>query len=385
MTRDQSPPYNKSLIERQTSLSGHVVHFCRYLREKGFKLTYTEEADALQAIRSGLESPEMFVAAMRAALAKNRYEYDQFNDHYLSYIAEMKRAVNDKIVDQRDVSRNPAVNKQAAFEALKNWLYGHDAGEQSTLTAYSDIESLVKKDFSTMNPDEVEYILYVLQRLTKRMAHRKSRLKTRSKKKGVPDIRQTLRSNLRRSDEILEWKFTARKLKRLKIVVICDVSQSMDLYSRFFIQMLYAFQTGYDRIHTFAFSTALFHISDLLDQYDFHQAFNAIGERMPQWSGGTRMGASLRQFYDQFGYRMLNRKTVVFILSDGWDTGAPDLLKEAMEDIHRKSRTLVWLNPLAGYSGYEPVATGMSVALPFIDRFASAHNLESLKMVIKEL
>ena len=173
--------------------------------------------------------------------------------------------------------------------------------------------------------------------------------------------------------------------QRLKLVLICDVSKSMDLYSRFLIQFIYAFQTVYRRIETFVFSTSLHRITDQLKEQSMDEAVARLSEKVPDWSGGTKIGASLKQFVDDFSLKVVDPATVVLVISDGWDTGEVELLSESMAHLKRSSRSLIWLNPLKGSPDYEPTTRGMQAALPHLDLFASAHNLNSLRNLIREL
>ena len=157
----------------------------------------------------------------------------------------------------------------------------------------------------------------------------------------------------------------------------------MELYSRFFVHLIYAFQNAYDKIETFVFSTALHRVSAILDHYDFEKAFDTISDRVPHWSGGTTIGSCLNHFVQEYGYGMLDKKTIVLILSDGWDTGDPELMTEAMKNIYKKSKKVIWLNPLAGSTNFSPEVMGMKMALPYIDVLASAHNLESLRAAMQ--
>ena len=175
------------------------------------------------------------------------------------------------------------------------------------------------------------------------------------------------------------------KEKHLNIVLLCDVSKSMDIYSKFFIHMIYAFQNAYDKIDTFVFSTSIFNISDILQQHPWNKAFDIISERIPQWSGGTKIGSCLSDFHHNFGHRLLTKKTIVMILSDGWDTGEQDQLKDSISQIYKSCRKLIWLNPLSGNKDFSPEVIGLRTALPYIDQFAPAHNLQSLKDVIRTL
>jgi uncharacterized protein with von Willebrand factor type A (vWA) domain len=231
----------------------------------------------------------------------------------------------------------------------------------------------------------MQLLSLLLISLARTIAHQKSRLKKGSQKHSNLDLKRTIRENLRRDGSIQKLYYSERKEKRLKLVLLCDVSKSMDLYSRFFVHLIYAFQNAYDRIETFVFSTALHRVSEILDNNQFDKAFDIISDRVPQWSGGTTIGSCLIQFSEEYGYRLLDRKTIVLILSDGWDTGEVEIMEKAMKDIYKRSRKVVWLNPLAGHPDFSPEAIGMKTALPYIDILGSAHNLESLKRILYQL
>lgn len=231
----------------------------------------------------------------------------------------------------------------------------------------------------------MQLMMRLLKRMAKKIAHEKSRLKRNSKKRKHIDLKSTIRTNMRRGGEITDIRFSEKKEKKLKLVLLCDVSRSMELYSRFFVHLIYAFQNAYDKIETFVFSTALHRVSEILDNHEFDKAFDTISDRVPQWSGGTTIGSCLNDFTQEYGYGMLDKKTIVIILSDGWDTGAPDLMKGAMQRIYKKSKKVIWLNPLAGSNDFSPDALGLKTSLPYIDVLASAHNLESLKSAILQI
>ncbi len=208
------------------------------------------------------------------------------------------------------------------------------------------------------------------------------------------DLRNTLRRNLRRGGELIDLAYKRPRRNRMRLVVLADVSKSMDLYSAFLIQFLYAFQNVFRRIETFVFSTELHRITAELKQQNFQEALKKLAERETGWSGGTRIGSSLHTFVTDYG-KLLNRETIVVILSDGWDTddtratvlnrGTGSTLADAMQRIQQKSRKVIWLNPLAGRVGYEPRTAAMQAALPHVDVFAPAHSVESLRALGKWL
>jgi len=157
----------------------------------------------------------------------------------------------------------------------------------------------------------------------------------------------------------------------------------MDLYSRFLLQFLYALQNVFGRVETFTFATRLTRVSDLLRGPSYKGALRRLTE-VRDWSGGTRIGESIREFNQIWG-RLVDRRTIVLLLSDGWDTGEPDVLAQEMLTLKRRAARVIWLNPLLGNPSYEPLTRGMAAALPLVDHFAAAHNLESLRRLAGHL
>ncbi len=377
------------LVQRHTELSANIVLFCRYLRRQGFGLGPVEEADALHALGwIDIGDKLQFRKALRAVLVKNKFQHQHFDAHYADFWKELDRAVDSKtkeMLEQGKSKPNPKSNQQGSFESLKNWLYGKEPEEEAELAAYSGIETLGHKDFGKMTEEELRLVMRLLQRLARRLTHQKSRLSKASKRARQLDLKRTFRANLRQGTSLQQLRFSEKKDRKLRLVLLCDVSKSMDLYSRFFVYLIYAFQNAYDKIETFVFSTALHRVTEILDYHDFSKAFDLISERVPQWSGGTQIGFCFQQFTDKHAWQLLNKKTVVLILSDGWDTGEPEVLQKAMRQIKKRSKKVIWLNPLAGNPDYQPEVTGLQVALPHVDVFAAAHNLESLEAVLRKL
>jgi len=378
-----------NLIQRQTELSGNIVLLCRYLRNKGYPLSTTEEAEAIMTLNIiPLGSRAVFKTALRAVLAKNEFQFLKFNDHFTEFWDQLSKAVDSKIKqDKNQRADQPSTGKTVppSLQTLKNWLYNMPTSENFSIASYSNLEVLTRKSFVEMSTEEINLIMRLLQKIAKQISHWKSRLRIPSRKSNTLDMKSTFRYSMRRGNDLLQMRFSKPKDKKLKIVLICDVSKSMDLYSRFFIHMIYAFQNAYDKIETFVFSTAIHRVTEVLSNHDISRALEIISERVPQWSGGTKIGSCLQDFLNGSGHRLLNSKTVVFIVSDGWDTGEPDKLKITMRNIHKQSRKVIWLNPLAGMDGFKPEVMGLQVALPFIDVLAPAHNLESLRNALKYL
>ncbi len=374
------------LIQRQAELSSNVIQFCRFLREKGYTISSNEEAEALTALELiNLGGKLQFRTCLRATLAKNAYQFEHFNDDFDDYFKQLSKAVDSKVRSQAQLGRNKTKGKAPSLESLKNWLYNKPVSEERELAAYSPVTSFSKKEFSSMDQEELLLINKLIKRVSRQLIRERRRLHTRSKRPVKVDLKSTIRSNMKIGGELAHIRYKAQKKRRYNVVLICDVSRSMELYSKFFIHLMYAFQNAYDKISTWVFSTAIHDVSDLLGYYEFEKAYELISERVPQWSGGTRIGSSLERFNQVSGNWTVNRRTIVFIVSDGWDTGEPEVLSQAMRQIHKRSKRLVWLNPLSGRPSYSPQTTGIKSALPFIDQHASCHNLESLKSALDNL
>ena len=375
----------QNLIERQTELSGNIVLLCRFLRKKGFPVSVIEEADALSALSLlSVRREKEFKEALKIVLSKNQYQFKKFDGYYHEFWDQLSKAVDSKTKEnlERKNKRSEAKQQEIRFDSLKNWLNLKPSEEEKAVSSYSDFEALTKKNFSDLNEEEMQLMMRLLEKLARSVAHQKSRLRKVSKKRNKIDLKRTIRLSMRKGGDIQKLVYSERKEKKLKLVLLCDVSKSMDLYSRFFVHLIYAFQNAYDKIETFVFSTALHRVTAILDNYEFDKAFDIISDRVPHWSGGTTIGSCLQDFVSEYEHSLLDKKTIVFILSDGWDTGEPIVMKDAMKAIYKTSRKVIWLNPLGGSANFSPDALGMKTALPYIDLLASAHNLESLKQAI---
>jgi uncharacterized protein with von Willebrand factor type A (vWA) domain len=253
--------------------------------------------------------------------------------------------------------------------------------------AWSEAELLLDKDFAEYSDAERALARVVVAQLARRGPTRRSRRLRAARRRGVrPDLQRTLRASLRWGGEPLErrWREPARKPR--KLVLVCDVSGSMEPYARVLLQYLHAAVATHRRVEAFAFGTRLTRLTRELAVRDPDRALARAAEAVQDWSGGTRIGHALAALNREHG-RRLGRGAVVVILSDGWDRGEPELLADEMARLRRSAHRVVWLNPLKAGPGYEPLARGMAAALPHTDHFLAGNSLASLAelaMILEE-
>jgi len=379
-----------NLIARQTSLSGHVVAFSRFLRASGIPVGPDREADVLKALAEINVGDEVqFYLALRSIYPQNRKQLREFDELFVKYWKELAKAVDSKIKEDAEESKSKKKknnqNGEASFEALKNWLSGNRQPEQEELASYSLGEPLTQKDFGSYTDEDLYEARKIIRTLVQRMARTMSRRYEAARSGGQLDLRRVLRNNFRKGEEIMDLFYRRPARNKIRLVLLCDVSKSMELYSRFWVQFMFAFQNLYQSIETFVFSTRLCRITEDLKEMEYTKALENLTERVPHWSGGTDIGAVLREFVQEYAMRKLNSRTIVLIISDGMDTGEGDDLALNMERIRRKARRVIWLNPLAGSPDYRPEVKALKSVMPHLDLHAPAHNLESLKRVVEQL
>ncbi|MDP7742206.1 MAG: VWA domain-containing protein [Lentisphaeria bacterium] len=372
-----------------TDLTANIVTFCRLLRAHGLPLGPGEQSDALRALSMiDIGDHPQFRGALRTLLAKDQPQQAVFD---LCFDIFWHQAAEDQSTRPPELPppqrQAPPAMKVENHQAPLAGADGDDdpeADEMAMVPVYSPTESLVHKDFSGFTASELREVVEIVNMIARALANRVGRRRQRHGRRGMLDLRNTIRRNLRHGGEVLDLQYCNRKPQKLRLCLLMDVSQSMDLYSHMLVQFIYAFQNAYRNIESFVFSTSLYRVTDLLKHHDFQAVLQAISEQVPGWSGGTRIGASLQSFIDDHG-TSLDRRTVVLVMSDGWDTGEIDQLGKAMRTIQNRAAAVFWLNPLCGTTDYQPTCRGMEAALPYIDVFAAAHNLASLRALGRRL
>ena len=245
-------------------------------------------------------------------------------------------------------------------------------------TAYSAIEMLRKKDFESFSWDEVQEAKKLMSEMRWHLGRRPTRRKRPARRGSYPDMRRIVRRNLKYGAELLELTWREIKYKPRPLVIICDISGSMSLYSRLLLHFIHTISNGLLNVEAFVFGTRLTRITRQLKRRDVDDAVRDVSKSVQDWSGGTRIGDALHFFNQKWAKRVLGRGAVVLIISDGWDRGDAGVLEVEMDRLQHSCHRLMWLNPLLGSPDYRPLTIGMKTALPYIDNFLPAHNLDSL-------
>jgi uncharacterized protein len=253
-----------------------------------------------------------------------------------------------------------------------------DDDAQPQGTAYSAIEMLRKKDFESFTWEEVQDAKKLMAEMRWHLGLRPTHRKAPSRKGSYPDMRRIVRRNLKYGAEILELTWRETKQKPRPLVIICDISGSMSLYSRLLLHFIHTISNGLMNVEAFVFGTRLTRITRQLKKRDVDDAVRDVSRSVQDWSGGTRIGDALHYFNHYWARRVLGRGAVVLVISDGWDRGEAGVLEVEMDRLQHSCHRLIWLNPLLGSPDYRPLTIGMKTALPYIDNFLPAHNLDSL-------
>jgi len=368
----------------ECALDQHLVRFSRYLREKGLNVGIRETTDVLSAMKV-LSNPTEFNlrTTTRSLFCHCRTDVEQFDRLFDSFWKGDSRRFSSqlKISHRYSKKENPS-----SLIWMGHSGEGQETDRQSRETSGANTqERLHRTDFTKLSEVEAELLDKLARKLWREMNYRLSRRWKEHGGKGQVNIRRTIRKSIPAGGNPLKLLYKNRKPRKPRLVVFLDVSGSMDKYSFYLLRFVNAIQENFEQVDTFLFSTRLHCITDIMKRKLLLRQLPELTERAAAWSSGTTMGKCLEEFNKKFAKFSLSRKSVVLILSDGLDTGDTELLKSEMSRIALRAKKLIWLNPLKGMEGYRPEARGMRSALPLVDVFSAAHNLESLLELEKHL
>lgn len=384
----------------------NVLVFGRLLRSTGMPMSAGREMELLGALALvDLRDRDRVYQASRAMLVSHRDHGPIFDRAFELFFGslfarppspeELERYAVPPPPDEVDApTSSEADERTLAFDDRQTQKHvaprddeerpseGEESAQQQTFSA---VEILREKDFDDYSPDELSAARELMRQLRLRPSVRRTRRMVRSPHGDRLDMRRIVRTMHRTAGEPAKLHFRERKVKRRQLVLLCDVSGSMERYSRVLLQFLHAARQGLADVEVFVFGTRLTRVTRDLAHRDLDSALELIAQRVLDFAGGTRIGRSIHDFNRHWARRVLGRGAIVIVISDGWDRGDPKLLQAEMERLQRSCFRLMWLNPLLGLPEYQPITIGMRTALQHVDDFMPAHNLASLERMARRL
>ncbi len=396
-------------LERGERLLYRLVEFGRILWEVGIDVGPRQMLDLAETLNYiDITNKEDFYHTLKCSLLIHHEQETIFDQMYL-YYWYMRDQQNKKTAkpdgaakrDERQMRLPPSERKRLAEHMNANEQQRRDLRQEMRQTerrrqdnridhedddddstpqgtAYSAIEMLRKKDFESFTWDEVQEAKKLMAAMRWNLGMRPTHRKRPARHGSYPDMRRIIRRNLKYGAELIELTWRETKRKPRPLVIICDISGSMSLYSRLLLHFIHTISNGLMNVETFVFGTRLTRISRQLKKRDVDDAVRDVSKLVQDWSGGTRIGDAIHFFNHKWARRVLGRGAVVLVISDGWDRGDAGVLQVEMDRLQHSCHRLIWLNPLLGSPDYRPLTIGMKTALPYVDNFLPAHNLDSL-------
>ncbi len=367
-----------------SGLEASVLGFCEFCRSHDLHIGLNHSEEALIAAECGfINDIKSLKIVFRSIFCTCEEVYPTFNRLFDAYWRKKRH----EYMPRTRTKKQTKIVKETKGSVV---LTGSEDKEKTrkdearNVAGANKMESLRKTDFSKVADIDHQLLDELAEKLLLQLNHRlKRRLK--ASKHGKIDLRKTIRRNLSQGDTFFELLKKNRKFEKYRLVILLDVSGSMDKYSFYLLKFIWTLKSNFKNIEAFIFSTKLQRITEFMDKVQIDEAMLQMNANSDHWSSGTVIGKCLQEFNDQHSKNVLNGRSITIVLSDGLDTGKPELLSEALKKIRLRTSKIIWLNPLKGMEGYEPLAKGMKAAMPEIHTFESAHNLESLMELEKYL
>ena len=379
--------------ERQGRLAENILYFARALRAAGMPVGPGAVLDALEAFSvARVGNRDDFYWTLHAVFVKRHEHTILFDQAFRIFFR--KRGYIDKLIAAMlpdtlpGAPKAPPPGAQRIQEALFSGLdrREHEAAvELDARLTVSDREVLQKKDFAQMSAAEITAAKAAIARLALPIDMVRTRRLAAARRGKLIDIRRTLRASLKAGGAVIDLKYLGPREQEPPIVALLDISGSMSQYTRLFLHFLHGVTDARKRVTTFLFGTRLTNVTRSIRQRDPDEALAACSTHVVDWSGGTRIASSLREFNKKWGRRVLGQGAVVLLITDGLERDADDSLAFEMDRLHRSCRRLIWLNPLLRFEGFEAKARGIKVMLPHVDELRPIHNLESMNDLCRAL
>lgn len=385
-----SLPDDTAIAASGGRIPDNIMHFARTLRAAGLPVGPGTVLEAIRAVSAlGMSNRTDFYWALHAVFVNRRDQRELFDQAFHIFwrnpkILERMMAL---MLPQMDMEADPNQGEALAPRIAEALAQGGDDRskpreeeelEFDAAMTWSQQEILRTKDFEKMTNDEVALARAAIRKLRLPIMEVPTRRFRPNPTGARADMRATLRAALRSGGDTIPLKYKQRQMRRPPLIVLCDISGSMERYSRMLLHFLHAITNDRDRVHTFLFGTRLNNVTRYLRYKDIDVALAKIAEGVEDWSGGTRIGHCLRDFNQNWSRRVLGQGAVVLLITDGLDRDAGVGLTAEIDRLHRSCRRLIWTNPLLRYDGFEPKSLGIRAILPHVDDFRPVHNLESL-------
>jgi uncharacterized protein with von Willebrand factor type A (vWA) domain len=381
-------------------LAENVVHFARVLRRAGLPIGPAKVIDALQALQVvGLHKQDDFYFALSSVLV-NRREHQEIFDQAFNLFWRDPYRVGRQLQEllhllgglRKPGKDKPAISQRVAQAMLPNAAQVNPPAEDlppdvsiEAKFTVSAREVLQKKDFASMTPQELREAKQMIAAMRLPLPELPSRRARPRVHGGQVDLRTTMKQMMRDAGGIVELRHRSPYRRPPTLVILCDISGSMDSYTRMLLHFTHALTNDRDRVHTFLFGTRLTNITRSLRNRDVDVALNEVSQHVADWAGGTRIGMCLKEFNQRWARRLMGQGAVVLLISDGLDSDAAEGLEKQIERLKLASRWLIWLNPLLRYKQFEAKPAGIRAMLPHVDLFLPVHNLVSLTQLGKTL
>ncbi|MEO1336199.1 MAG: VWA domain-containing protein, partial [Myxococcota bacterium] len=386
-------------IEPQGHLHQNLVHFGRMLRHAGLPVGPSHTIDAIHAIDAvGIARRDDFFWALHAVYVRRRDQFEVFEQAFdlfwrdpFSMNKAMALLLPHSQVPDRPKKENDFMRRvQEAFQKTRPPLetppkVKQDEDLVDMRMTFSDTEVLRAKDFDQMSADEIRKAQQLIRKMRLPILDIQTRRPRPAPRGRQIDMRRTLKATLRSGGKPSTLLFKQPQKRPTPLVVLCDISGSMERYSRMFLHFLHALTNDRDRVHTFTFGTRLNNVTRTLRNRDPDVALHKLGQEVLDWSGGTRIGECLRLFNRKWSRRVLGQGAVVLLMTDGLDRDPQSGLAFEAQRLQKSCRRLIWLNPLLRFEGFEPKAGGVRKLLPYVDAFRPVHNLRSLAQIADAL
>jgi len=380
--------------DKEGRLAENILYFARALRAAGLPVGPGAVIDALEAVNvAAIGSREDFYWTLHAVFVK-RHEHSILFDQAFHLFFRKRGYVEQLIATMLpEAARLPPKPPEAGTQRVQEAFYGgldrrekvQQQVEFDMRLTVSDREVLQKKDFAQMSAAEIAAAKEAIARLALPLDLVRTRRLAAARRGHMIDVRRTLRASMKAGGAVIDLKYLGPRQKEPPIVALLDISGSMSQYTRLFLHFLHAITDAKKRVTTFLFGTRLTNVTRAIRERDPDEALAACSAHVTDWSGGTRIAASLHDFNKRWARRVLGQGAVVLLITDGLERDADDTLGFEMDRLHRSCRRLVWLNPLLRFEGFEARAKGVRTMLPHVDELRPIHNLESMTGLVRAL